>query len=65
MLSMPGLLRLNEVALLPVGRHSFPFLLCLSLCTITVIRMSNNVLLTPIVLTARLVFCTQVALVIT
>lgn len=56
MISMPGLLRLNEVALLPADRHSFPFLPCLSLCTITVIRMSNNVLLTPIVLTARLVF---------
>jgi len=62
---MPGLLRLNEVALLPADRHSFPILRCLSLCTITVIRMSNNVLLTPIVLTACLVFSTQVALVIT
>lgn len=65
MISMPGLLRLNEVALLPTDRHSFPFLPCLSLCTIIVIRMSNNVLLTPVVLTALLVFSTQVALVIT
>ena len=52
----PGLLRLNEVALLPTDRPSFPFLSWLSLCTITLITRGNNVLLTPVVSTVCRIF---------